>query len=136
MKLLNKSEILSALSKHPIGRGTEATTYDAGRYVVRVPHTVKIDKAFRDRLSSGAYRYVRADNVHGRRNFGQPLYNLTDPMSGTVVPNMEREIGEPVQKMVSQSSWEKHDGTYHVKINSCVSLTPWSGSPMHESSYY
>ena len=82
---LNISEILSAISHKPIGSGTEATTYDAGSYVVRVPHTVKIDKAFRDRLSSGAYRYVRADNVHGRRNFGQALYNLTDPMSGTVV---------------------------------------------------
>lgn len=58
------------------------------------------------------------------------------PMSGTVVPNMDRPIGEPIQKMVSQSSWEKHDGTYHIKINSCVTLTPWSGSPMHESSYY
>ena len=48
----NSSEILSAISQKPIGSGTEATTYDAGSYVVRVPHTVKIDKAFRDRLSS------------------------------------------------------------------------------------
>lgn len=52
---LNSSEILTAISKQPIGKGTEATTYDAGSYVVRVPHSVKIDKAFRDMLSSGAY---------------------------------------------------------------------------------
>ena len=58
------------------------------------------------------------------------------PMSGTVVPNMDRVIGEPVQKMVSQSSWEKHDGTFHVKISDCISLTPWDGHPMHRSSYY
>lgn len=100
---LNISEILSAISQKPIGSGTEATTYDAGSYVVRVPHTVKIDKAFRDRLSSGAYRYVRADNVHGRRNFGQPLYNLTDPMSGTVVLSVCKKVdGIPTNDLVEE----------------------------------
>lgn len=59
-----------------------------------------------------------------------------DPMSGTVVPNLERRIGEPIQKMVSQSSWEKQDGSYHVKINNSIELTPWDGHPMHRSSYY
>lgn len=99
----NSSEILSAISQKPIGSGTEATTYDAGSYVVRVPHTVKIDKAFRDRLSSGAYRYVRADNVHGRRNFGQPLYNLTDPMSGTVVLSVCKKVdGIPTNDLVEE----------------------------------
>lgn len=100
---LNISEILSAISQKPIGSGTEATTYDAGSYVVRVPHTVKIDKAFRDRLSSGAYRYMRADNVHGRRNFGQPLYNLTDPMSGTVVLSVCKKVdGIPTNDLVEE----------------------------------
>mgnify|MGYP003300932258 FL=1 len=92
MKLLNKSEILSALSKHPIGRGTEATTYDAGRYVVRVPHAVKIDKAFRENLSNGTYNYQKVDNIHGRRNFGQPLYNLTDPKSGAVMLSVCKKV--------------------------------------------
>jgi hypothetical protein len=92
MKLLNKSEILSALSKHPIGRGTEATTYDAGRYDVRVPHTVKIDKAFRENLSNGIYNYQKVDNIHGRRNFGQPLYNLTDPKSGAVMLSVCKKV--------------------------------------------
>ena len=99
----NSSEILSAISQKPIGSGTEATTYDAGSYVVRVPHTVKIDKAFQDRLSSGAYRYVRADNVHGRRNFGQPLYNLTDPISGTVVLSVCKKVdGIPTNDLVEE----------------------------------
>ena len=99
----NSSEILSAISQKPIGSGTEATTYDAGSYVVRVPHTVKIDKAFRDRLSSGAYRYVRADNVHGRRNFGQPLYNLTDPISGAVVLSVCKKVdGIPTNDLVEE----------------------------------
>ena len=89
---LKNSEILSAISQKPIGSGTQATIYDAGRYVVRVPHTVKIDKAFLDMLSSVAYRYVRADNVHGRRNFGQSLYNLTDPKSGTVVLSVCKKV--------------------------------------------
>ena len=99
----NSSEILSAISQKPIGSGTEATTYDAGSYVVRVPHTVKIDKAFRDRLSSGAYWYVRADNVHGRRNFGQPLYNLTDPISGAVVLSVCKKVdGIPTNDLVEE----------------------------------
>ena len=57
-------------------------------------------------------------------------------MSGTVVPDMDRTIGDPVQKMVSQSSWEKRDGSFHVKICDSISLTPWDGRPMHKSSYY
>ena len=100
---LNSSEILSAISQKPIGSGTEATTYNAGSYVVRVPHTVKIDKAFRDKLSSGAYRYMHADNVHGRRNFGQALYNLTDPMSGTVVLSVCKKVdGIPTNDLVEE----------------------------------
>ena len=100
---LNSSEILSAISQKPIGSGTEATTYNAGSYVVRVPHTVKIDKAFGDKLSSGAYRYMHADNVHGRRNFGQALYNLTDPMSGTVVLSVCKKVdGIPTNDLVEE----------------------------------
>lgn len=100
---LKNSEILSAISQKPIGLGTQATTYDAGSYVVRVPHTVKIDKAFRDMLSSGIYRYVRADNVHGRRNFGQALYNLTDPISGAVVLSVCKKVdGIPTNDLVEE----------------------------------
>jgi hypothetical protein len=39
---LNISEILSAISQKPIGSGTEAATYDAGSYVVRVPRDMKM----------------------------------------------------------------------------------------------
>ncbi len=89
---LNSSEILSAISQKPIGRGTEATTYDAGRYVVRVSHIVKIDKAFREKLSASTYRYQKVDNVHGRRNFGQALYNLVDPTTGAVVLSVCKKV--------------------------------------------
>ena len=100
---LNSSEILTAISKQPIGKGTEATTYDAGRYVVRIPHTVKIDNAFREKLSAGTYKYQKVDNVHGRRNFGQPLYNLTDTKSGTVVLSVCKKVdGIPTNDLVEE----------------------------------
>lgn len=57
-------------------------------------------------------------------------------MSGYVMPDTERRIGEPLQKMVSQSSWEKQDGRYHIKINSSIELTPWNGQPCYCSWYY
>lgn len=57
-------------------------------------------------------------------------------MSGYVMPDKNRRIGEPLQKMVSQSSWEKQDGRWHIKINSSVDLTPWDGRPCFTSSWY
>ena len=57
-------------------------------------------------------------------------------MSGYVMPDPDRRIGDPIQKIVSQSSWEKQDGSWHVKINSCVSLTPWDGRACFQSSWY
>ena len=57
-------------------------------------------------------------------------------MSGTVMPDTNRRIGEPLQKMVSQDSWEKREGRWHVKINNSVSLTAWDGRPCFQSSWY
>ena len=57
-------------------------------------------------------------------------------MACDVIPDTNRRIGEPIQKMVSQSSWEKRDGSWHVKINDCVSLTAWNGRPCYCSWYY
>lgn len=57
-------------------------------------------------------------------------------MACDVVPDIDREIGEPIQKMVSQDAWEKKDGRWHVKINSSVSLTAWDGRPCYCSWYY
>lgn len=57
-------------------------------------------------------------------------------MSGYVMPDTDRRIGDPIQKIVSQSSWEKQDGSWHIKINSCVSLTPWDGQACFQSSWY
>ena len=57
-------------------------------------------------------------------------------MSGYVMPDTDRRIGDPVQKIVSQSSYEKQTGSWHVKINSSVSLTAWDGRPCFQSSWY
>lgn len=57
-------------------------------------------------------------------------------MSGYVVPDKDRRIGEPVQKTVSQNGYEKVHGGWHVKINNSVSLTAWDGRPCFQSSWY
>lgn len=57
-------------------------------------------------------------------------------MSGYVIPDKDRRIGEPVQKTVSQNSYEKQNGGWHVKINNSVSLTAWDGRPCFQSSWY
>lgn len=67
---------------------------------------------------------------------GHKQETVESSMSGTVVPDLDRRIGEPIQKMVSQDSWEKQDGRWHVKINECISLTPWDGRPCFQSSWY
>ena len=67
---------------------------------------------------------------------GHKQVTVESSMSGTVLPDLDRRIGEPIQKMVSQSSWEKRDGRWHVKINESVSLTAWDGRPCFQSSWY
>lgn len=57
-------------------------------------------------------------------------------MSGYVIPDMDRRIGEPIQKIVSQSGYEKKNGSWHVKINESISLTQWDGKPAFYSSWY
>ena len=67
---------------------------------------------------------------------GHTQLDAVSSMSCHVVPDVNREIGERIEKMVSQDSWEKQDGRYHVRINSSVSLTPWNGQPCYCSWYY
>ncbi|MEQ2578106.1 hypothetical protein [Hominiventricola aquisgranensis] len=57
-------------------------------------------------------------------------------MSGYVIPDPDRRIGDPIQKTVSQDSYEKAHGGWHVKISSCISLSPWDGQPCFQSSWY
>ena len=57
-------------------------------------------------------------------------------MSCDVMPDPEKRIGEPIQKIVSQSGYEKASGHWHVKINDSVSLTAWDGRPKYKSWYY
>mgnify|MGYP004718904905 FL=1 len=67
---------------------------------------------------------------------GHTQTEATSAMSGYVVPDRDRRIGEPIVKMVSQDSYEKRTGGWHVKIDSCISLTAWGGEPEFQSSWY
>ena len=67
---------------------------------------------------------------------GHTQTDATSAMSGYVVPDRDRRIGEPIVKMVSQDSYEKRTGGWHVKIDSCISLTAWGGEPEFQSSWY
>lgn len=49
-----------------------------------------------------------------------------------VVPNIEREIGDPITKMVTPYG----RNSYGVKISECIRLRPWDGSPCYKSWYY
>lgn len=57
-------------------------------------------------------------------------------MACDVMPDKDRPIGDPIQKVVSQSSLEKRDSGWHVKISECISLTAWNGRPCYCSWYY
>ena len=57
-------------------------------------------------------------------------------MACNVMPDPENRIGEPLQKMVSQSSWEKKYCSWHVKISESISLAAWDGQPKYCSWYY
>lgn len=67
---------------------------------------------------------------------GHTTVSTESSMSGYVMPDIEFRIGEPLQKIVSQNSYEKQDGRWHVKINDSVSLTAWDGRPCFQSSWY
>lgn len=47
------------------------------------------------------------------------------------LPDMDRELGEPITKIVSQSGYEKRNGGFHITINDSVSLRPWDGRPCY-----
>lgn len=52
-----------------------------------------------------------------------------------VMPDIDRPIGEPLVKTVAQSSLEKANGQWHIKINDSVSLTPWDGCSKYQNTY-
>lgn len=74
MNPIKYENLLKYISEKPIGMGTEAKTFDAGKFVLRIPKTTKINKHFDTNL----YKWEKAINTHGKRNFGQPVYNLVD----------------------------------------------------------
>lgn len=89
---LNNRDILKAISQNPLGSGTEAVIYDAGEYVIRVPKTLKINADFKKNLLAGTYKYTKAHNVHGKRNFGQSLYNLIDTETSKTIASICKKI--------------------------------------------
>ena len=100
MKLTNL-EILTYLSQKPIGKGTEAVIYDAGKYVLRMPKHIKNDALFRNNLASNVYKTKKAQNVHGRMNFGQAIYNLIDESKSTIVLSVcKKADGFPTNDLV------------------------------------
>ncbi len=67
---------------------------------------------------------------------GKTITRNDSAMSGECVPNPAAKLGGAIQKMIAQDSYEKRTGAWHVKINDCVSLTPWDGQPVFWSSWY
>lgn len=51
------------------------------------------------------------------------------------MPDTENYIGEPVEKIVAQNSYEKPNNLWHIKINDSISLRPWSGRPLYENTW-
>ena len=77
MKKTINENLLKYISEKPIGVGTEAKIFDAGGFVLRLPKTTRINKNFDPKL----YKWEKAINEHGKRNFGQPVYNLVNKKS-------------------------------------------------------
>lgn len=100
MKLTNL-EILTYLLHKPIGKGTEAVTYDTGKYVLRMPRHTKNDAQFRTNLANNVYTIQKVRNVHGRRNFGQAIYNLIDESKSHIVLSVCKKVnGIPTNDLV------------------------------------
>ena len=94
-------DFLTYLSQKPIGKGTEAVTYDAGKYVLRIPMYITNNVKFRNNLAKGIYKYQKAQNVHGRRNFGQAIYNLVDESKSRIVLSVCKKVnGFPTNDLV------------------------------------
>lgn len=105
---LTNLEILTYLSKKPIGKGTEAITYDADKYVLRVPRRIKIGTRFRNSLKNNVYKTQKAQNVHGRRNFGQAIYNLIDESKSNIVLSICKKVdGFPTNDLVKSPLSQK-----------------------------
>ena len=76
--MIKPNEVLKYIANKPIGVGTEATIYDADKFVLRIPNTLKITRQIHRNISQNAYKWEKVPNAHGKRNFGQAVYNLVD----------------------------------------------------------
>ncbi len=89
---LNNIDILNAISKKPLGTGTEAVIYDAGEYLIRIPKKLKTNTEFKKNLMAGLYKQHKAHNIHGKRNFGQPRYHLIDNVTSKPIASICKKI--------------------------------------------
>ena len=79
--MIKTNEILEYMKNKPLGTGTEATTYDADKFVLRIPKALNNKKLLQQKISQNSYKWEKAVNEHGSRNFGQTIYTLTDKTS-------------------------------------------------------
>jgi len=105
---LTTAEILNYLSYKPIGTGTEAVTYDADKYVLRMPKYIKTTHQFKKNLSNGLYKYQKLPSVHKHKNFGQAIYNLIDTQTHKIVLSIcKKAHGFPTNDLVDMPLTEK-----------------------------
>ncbi|MCQ2599517.1 MAG: hypothetical protein MJ187_04055 [Alphaproteobacteria bacterium] len=98
---LTNAEIIEYLSHTPIGAGTEAVIYDAGKYILRLPIHIKNDLKFKNSLFDTNHEYKKVKSVHWRRNFGQPIYNIIDKSNLETVLSICKKInGFPTNNLV------------------------------------
>ena len=104
MNKVTLENLLKYMLKKPIGTGTEAKIFDAGRFVLRVPKQTKINKGFDPKL----YKWEKAVNKHGKRNFGQPVYNLVEKQSLKPVLSLcKKANGIPTNDLVESPLTKK-----------------------------
>ncbi len=95
MHSMKMTEILNYVKTKPIGAGTEAVNYDAGKYILRVRHGIK----FNDKK----YQIKKVKNIYGSHNFGQPLYEIKDN-SKTVATICKRAFGFATSDLVDENA--------------------------------
>lgn len=68
---------------------------------------------------------LKADTVPGSEDSG----------GGRRLVPTDETYGDPIVKMVTQSSYERQSGAWHITINDSVHLKPWDGRPCYFNDY-
>ncbi len=100
MKKLHKI-IFEALHNTPLGRGTEATTYPADQFVVRVPHKIKITNKLKSDIANNIGKITKSNTKWHRHNFGQTIYTYIYPDDKTThITINKRAFGFPTNDLL------------------------------------